>query len=172
MIDYDLKKIRAIAFDVDGVLSNHTITLHPAGEPMRTVNTKDGYAIQYAVKSGLNIAIITGARTESIKIRYSKLGVKDIYIAAGVKVEIFEDWINKYNLKEDEIIYMGDDIPDYEVMKRVGCPCCPADAVPEIKEISRYVSTYKGGDGCARDIIEQVMKAQGIWMKDKKAFGW
>ncbi len=172
MIDYDLKKIRAIAFDVDGVLSNHTITLHPAGEPMRTVNTKDGYAIQYAVKSGLNIAIITGARTESIKIRYSKLGVKDIYIAAGVKVEIFEDWINKYNLKEDEIIYMGDDIPDYEVMKRVGCPCCPADAVPEIKEISRYVSTYKGGDGCARDVIEQVMKAQGIWMKDKKAFGW
>lgn len=172
MIDYDLKKIRAIAFDVDGVLSNHTITLHPAGEPMRTVNTKDGYAIQYAVKSGLNIAIITGARTESIKIRYSKLGVKDIYIAAGVKVEIFEDWINKYNLKEDEIIYMGDDIPDYEVMKRVGCPCCPADAVPEIKEISRYVSTYKGGDGCVRDVIEQVMKAQGIWMKDKKAFGW
>ena len=172
MIDYDLKKIRAIAFDVDGVLSNHTITLHPAGEPMRTVNTKDGYAIQYAVKSGLNIAIITGARTESIKIRYSKLGVKDIYIAAGVKVEIFEDWINKYNLKEDEIIYMGDDIPDYEVMKRVGCPCCPADAVPVIKEISRYVSTYKGGDGCARDVIEQVMKAQGIWMKDKKAFGW
>ncbi len=172
MIDYDLKKIRAIAFDVDGVLSNHTITLHPAGEPMRTVNTKDGYAIQYAVKSGLNIAIITGARTESIKIRYSKLGVKDIYIAAGVKVEIFEDWINKYSLKEDEIIYMGDDIPDYEVMKRVGCPCCPADAVPEIKEISRYVSTYKGGDGCARDVIEQVMKAQGIWMKDKKAFGW
>lgn len=172
MIDYDLKKIRAIAFDVDGVLSNHTITLHPAGEPMRTVNTKDGYAIQYAVKSGLNISIITGARTESIKIRYSNLGVKDIYIAAGVKVEIFEDWISKYSLKEDEIIYMGDDIPDYEVMKRVGCPCCPADAVPEIKEISRYVSTYKGGDGCARDVIEQVMKAQGIWMKDKKAFGW
>lgn len=172
MIDYDLNKIRAIAFDVDGVLSNHTITLHPAGEPMRTVNTKDGYAIQYAVKSGLNISIITGARTESIKIRYSKLGVKDIYIAAEVKMEIFEDWITKHNLKEDEIIYMGDDIPDYEVMKRVGCPCCPADAAPEIKEISRYVSTYKGGDGCARDIIEQVMKAQGIWMKDKKAFGW
>lgn len=172
MIDYDLKKIRAIVFDVDGVLSSQTITLHTTGEPMRTVNIKDGYAIQYAVKSGLIIAIITGACTNSIKLRYSRLGVEDIYMGADVKIDVFNEWLRKRNLHAAEVVYMGDDIPDYEVMKQVGCPCCPCDAATEIKEISRYISTIEGGHGCARDVIEQVMRAKGIWLKDKKAFGW
>ncbi len=172
VIDYDLRKIRAIAFDVDGVLSRRTITLHVSGEPMRTVNIRDGYAIQYAVKSGLRIAIITGADTEAVRLRYSKLGVEDIYTGAEVKLGIYDEWKRRRNLRDEEIAYAGDDIPDLEVMKTAGCPCCPADAADEIKEVSRYVSAFTGGDGCARDIIERVMRAQGVWLRDKRAFGW
>ena len=172
MINYDLNKIKALVFDVDGVLSRQTINLDSSGEPARTVNTKDGYALQYAVKQGLKLAIITGARTESIKIRYSKLGIKDIFLAAQVKIDIFKEWAEKNNLKLEEILYMGDDIPDFEIMQITGCPCCPSDAVAEIKEISKYISNYAGGEGCVRDVIETVMRVQGKWMTDKKAFGW
>lgn len=172
MINYDLKKIRAIVFDVDGVLSRQTINLDPTGEPARTVNTKDGYAMQYAVKQGLRLAIITGARTEAVRLRYSRLGIEDIYLSAKVKIDIFHEWTAKYDLKLEEIIYMGDDIPDYEIMSIVGCPCCPSDAVAEIKAISKYISPLAGGEGCARDVIETVMRVQGIWMDDKRAFGW
>lgn len=172
MINYDLNKIKALVFDVDGVLSRQTINLDASGEPARTVNTKDGYALQYAVKQGLKIAIITGARTESIKIRYNKIGIEDVFLAAQIKIDIFQDWAKKNNLKPEEILYMGDDIPDYEIMQITGCPCCPADAVVEIKQISKYISCHTGGDGCVRDVVETVMRAQGKWMFDKKAFGW
>lgn len=172
MINYDLKKIKAMVFDVDGVLSRQTINLDASGEPARTVNTKDGYALQYAVKQGLKLAIITGARTEAIKVRYNKLGITDIYLAAKVKIDIFNDWMRANNLTPEEIIYMGDDIPDFEIMNVVGCPCCPCDAVVEIKEISKYISPYAGGEGCVRDVVETVMRAQGKWLFDKKAFGW
>lgn len=172
MINYDLKKIKAIILDVDGVLSKHTISLDASGEPARTVNTKDGYALQYAVKQGLKLAIITGARTEAIKIRYEKLGIKDIYLSAQVKIDIYHNWINENGLLPEEIIYMGDDIPDYEIMSIVGCPCCPSDAAVEIKAISKYISSFAGGEGCVRDVVETVMRAQGKWMNDKKAFGW
>lgn len=172
MINYDLTKIRAVIFDVDGVLSAETISLHPGGDPMRTVNIKDGYAIQLAQKLGLRIVILTGGRTESIRRRYSNLGVQDIYLGCAVKVKTYDELMAKYGYADDEIIYVGDDIPDYEIMRRVGCPCCPADACPEIKEISVYVSQRKGGYGCGRDIIEQVLRAQGKWLADEKAFGW
>lgn len=172
MINYDLTKIRAVIFDVDGVLSAETISLHPDGDPMRTVNIKDGYAIQLAQKLGLRIVILTGGRTESIRRRYINLGVQDIYLGCAVKVKTYDELMAKYGYADDEIIYVGDDIPDYEIMRRVGCPCCPADACPEIKEISVYVSQRKGGYGCGRDIIEQVLRAQGKWLADEKAFGW
>lgn len=172
MINYDLTKIRAVIFDVDGVLSAETISLHPDGDPMRTVNIKDGYAIQLAQKLGLRIVILTGGRTESIRRRYINLGVQDIYLGCAVKVKTYDELMVKYGYADDEIIYVGDDIPDYEIMRRVGCPCCPADACPEIKEISVYVSQRKGGYGCGRDIIEQVLRAQGKWLADEKAFGW
>ena len=116
MINYDLKKIRAIIFDVDGVLSSETIPLHPGGEPMRTVNIKDGYAIQLAVKMGLRIVILTGGKTESVRLRYSNLGVEDVYMACAVKIKKYEEFLEKYGLHDDEIMYMGDDIPDYEIM--------------------------------------------------------
>ena len=172
MINYDLKKIKAIIFDIDGVLSSETITLSSEGEPLRTVNIKDGYAIQLAMKLGLRIAIMTGAKVTSIRKRYEGLGVEDIYIGCSVKIETYETFLQKYGLTDKEIMYMGDDIPDLEIMRRVGCPVCPKDACPEIKEISIYVSDYLGGHGCGRDIIEQVLRAQGKWIMDKKAFGW
>lgn len=172
MINYDLKKIRAIVFDIDGVLSAETIPMNADGLPCRTVNIKDGYAIQLAVKMGLHIAIITGANVQSVRVRYEGLGVKDIHIGASVKMQTYETFLQKYGLTDEQVLYMGDDIPDYEVMQRSGCPCCPADAAPEIKAISRYISPRLGGYGCGRDVIEQVLRAQGKWMNDKHAFGW
>ena len=153
MINYDLTKIRAIIFDIDGVLSAETITLSAEGEPLRTVNIKDGYAIQLAMKLGLRIAIMTGAKTQAVRRRYEGLGVE-------------------YNLTDDEVMYMGDDIPDLEIMRRVGCPVCPKDACPEIRELSCYISHLCGGYGCGRDVIEQTLRAQGKWVMDEKAFGW
>ncbi len=172
MINYDLKKIKALAFDVDGVLSTEQVMLNPDGEPMRTANIKDGYALQLAVKMGLHVAIITGGRTEAVRIRYAGLGITDIYMGAAVKIWEFAHFIAKHQLHPDEVLYMGDDIPDYEVMRRCGLPCCPADAAPEIKSVSTYISHLKGGYGCGRDVIEQVLKAQGKWMSDETAFGW
>lgn len=172
MIDYDLSKIRAVVFDVDGVLSAETITLSADGEPLRTVNIKDGYAIQLACKRGLTVAIITGGNTAAVRKRYEGLGVKDIYMGAGVKLSAYKELLAKYGLSDEEVMYVGDDIPDYEVMSRVGCACCPKDACPEVKSVSRYVSQRTGGHGVGRDVLEQVLRAQGKWMTDSKAFGW
>ncbi len=170
-INYDLNKIKAFVFDVDGVLSCDVIPLHPNGDPMRTVNIKDGYALQLAVKKGYQVAIITGGYTEAVKIRFSRLGITHIYMKSAVKLHDYYDFLNKTGLKPEEVMYAGDDIPDYEVMKLVGLPVAPADAAPEIKRIAKYISHKNGGQGIARDVIEQTMKAQGVWMDDE-AFGW
>jgi len=171
-IPHDLTTIKAIVFDVDGVLSTDVIPLYITGEPMRTVNIKDGYAINLAVKKGLILGIITGGRTEAVRKRFELLGIKYIYMGACDKNKDFNDFLERTGLDASEIAYMGDDIPDYEVMLRVGLPACPADASPEIKNISKYISHKKGGEGCGRDLLEQVMKAQGVWMSDADAFGW
>ena len=170
MINYDLQKIKAIIFDIDGVLSSETITLNADGVPLRTVNIKDGYAIQLAMKLGLRIAIMTGANVSSIRKRYEGLGVEDT--GCAVKIETYDAFLQKYGLSDAEVMYMGDDIPDLEIMRRVGCAVCPKDACPEIKEASIYVSDLIGGHGCGRDVIEQTLRAQGKWVMDKKAFGW
>ena len=170
-INYDLKKIRAFVFDVDGVLSRTVVSLHPDGDPMRTVNIKDGYAMQLAVKLGYHVAIITGGYTEAVRIRYERLGIRHIYMRSAVKIKDFHHFLEQTNLQPEEVAYAGDDIPDYEVMREAGLPIAPADAAPEIKHIARYISHYNGGDGIARDIIEQTLKAQGQWMQDE-AFGW
>jgi 3-deoxy-D-manno-octulosonate 8-phosphate phosphatase (KDO 8-P phosphatase) len=172
MINYDLRKIKAIIFDVDGVLSSETVVLDSDGEPLRTVNIKDGYAIQLAQKVGMRIVILTGGNTKAVRLRYERLGVEDIYMQCAVKIKTYEEFVGKYQLRDEEVLYMGDDIPDYEVMKQVGLPCCPCDAAPEIRDISLYVSHRCGGQGCARDVIEQVLKAQGKWMANKEAFSW
>jgi len=170
-INYDLKKIKAFLFDVDGVLSASTIPLHPSGEPMRMINIKDGYVMQLAVKQGYILGVITGGNADAVRIRFENLGLKYIYMKSFIKMKSFNDFMEKTGLLPEEVVFVGDDIPDYEVMQRVGLPVCPADAVPEIKAIAKYISTKNGGDGVGRDIIEQVMKVQGKWMKDH-AFGW
>ncbi|ATV31975.1 KdsC family phosphatase [Prevotella intermedia] len=172
MINYELKKIKAIVFDVDGVLSLNTIAMDSEGVPVRTMNIKDGYAIQLAVKLGLKIALMTGGRNEEIRKRYAYLGVQDVFLNCKVKLNTWDTYLKENNLQPEEIIYVGDDIPDYEIMQRAGCPCCPKDACADIKAISSYISDCNGGMGVARDIIEQVLRAQGKWLTSAKAFGW
>ena len=172
MINYELKKIKAIVFDVDGVLSLNTVAMDSEGVPVRTINIKDGYAIQLAVKLGLKIALMTGGRNEEIRKRYAYLGVQDVFLNCKVKLNTWDTYLKENNLQPEEIIYVGDDIPDYEIMQRAGCPCCPKDACADIKAISTYISDYDGGMGVARDVIEQVLRAQGKWLKSAKAFGW
>ena len=172
MINYELKKIKAIVFDVDGVLSLNTVAMDNEGVPVRTMNIKDGYAIQLAVKLGLKIALMTGGRNEEIRKRYAYLGVQDVFLNCKVKLNTWDAYLKENNLQTDEVIYVGDDIPDYEVMQRAGCACCPKDACADIKAIATYVSNYNGGMGVARDIIEQVLRAQEKWLKSAKAFGW
>ncbi len=172
MIDYDLTQIKGIAFDIDGVLSPATIPLHVQGEPMRMVNIKDGYAIQLAVKLGLKIAIITGADTQAVRVRYQALGVQDIHTGAALKLPVFEQWMAKYDLEPHQVAFVGDDIPDIPVLRRAGLPVAPADAAPEVIELARYVSPVIGGHGVGRDLIEQILRAQGTWLHDLHAFGW
>lgn len=172
MINYNLTKIKALIFDVDGVLSAETIVLSHTGEPLRTVNIKDGYAIQLAVKMGLQVAIITGGKTDAVRLRYESLGVQHVCMGCSVKVKAYEELLELLHISDEEVLYVGDDIPDYEVMRRCGCPCCPSDAASDIKDISLYVSSLAGGHGCGRDIIEQVLRAQGKWISEAKAFGW
>ena len=167
----ELRKVKAFAFDVDGVLSSQVLTLHPGGEPMRTINIKDGYAIQLAVKKKYPIAVITGGNTDAVLKRFNGLGVTDIYLNSFDKKHDFADFLEKYKLDASSVLYMGDDLPDYEVMKIVGFPTCPADAVVEIKQLSRYISNLRGGEGCVRDIIEQVLRLHNKWM-DGDAFSW
>ena len=172
MIPYDLTKIKALILDVDGVLSQETINMDTNGVPARTVNIKDGYAIQLAVKLGLLVAIITGGNSDAIYKRYHNLGVNEIFMNSKLKIENFQSLLKKYGLQPEEVIFMGDDIPDYEVMTLCGCPCCPKDAAPEIKEISKYIASREGGKGCVREVLEQILKAQDKWNLDKIAFGW
>lgn len=171
-INYDLKKIRAIAFDVDGVLSPSTIPLAPDGVPMRMVNIKDGYALQLAMKHGYKIAIISGADTPAVRVRFAGLGITDLFMGASVKLPVLQKWMTDNDLSPEEVAFVGDDIPDYEAMQAVGLSVAPADAAVEIREIAIYVSPLEGGRGVGRDLIEQVMRAKGEWLVDNRAFGW
>ncbi len=160
----ELKKIKAFIFDVDGVLSHQDMNLSPEGELIRTSCTKDGYAIMYSIKKGYIIAVISGGGAPGVQERFTRLGIKEIYLRIENKVDALKDIMQKYNLQPEEIMYMGDDIPDYNVMKMVGLPVCPIDACEEIKIISKYISDIEGGKGCVRDVISQVLKAKGDWM--------
>lgn len=162
----DLKAVRAFIFDVDGVLSRQTQHLTPDGELVRTSCTKDGYALMYCLRKGYIVAIISGGGAPGIRERLEKLGVRpeDIYLKVANKTEALEEICTRYRLQPREILYMGDDIPDYNVMTRVGVPVCPLDACEEIKAVARYISDVKGGEGCVRDVVGQVLKARGDWM--------
>lgn len=161
----ELQEIKALVFDVDGVLSKDYSPIDSTGEPMRTTNIKDGYAIRTALKAGFQVAIITGGISERVKLRYKKLGIEYYYDNIANKMDSLLDFMNKTGIEKREIMYMGDDILDYPVMAEIGVPTCPLDAAIEIKAISKYVSENKSGQGCVRDIIEQVMRAQNKWFK-------
>ena len=159
----ELQRVKGFVFDVDGVLSKDTSPINEEGDPVRTANVKDGFAIRNAVKMGYPVAIITGGYIERVKLRYTKLGVGFFYDKARNKEECLNDFLTKTNLEAKDILFMGDDLVDYNVMKAVGIPTCPKDAVHEIKEISKYISDKNGGEGCVRDVIEQTLKAQNKW---------
>ncbi|MBI3509841.1 MAG: 3-deoxy-D-manno-octulosonate 8-phosphate phosphatase [Bacteroidetes bacterium] len=158
-----LHSVKAFIFDIDGVLTDGKLILNSDGSISRSVNAKDGYALSRAVKAGFKVAIISYGREEVMKKRYSELGLTEVYLGITDKEEKLKEFESVYYLNADEILFMGDDVPDLLAMKRCGVPCCPYDAVHEIREISVYVSPMKGGDGCARDVIEQVMRLQGKW---------
>ena len=158
-----LEHITTFVFDVDGVLTDGTITITTHGEMLRTMHTKDGFAIKTAIQQGFHVCVISGGSNEGVRVRLRGLGMTDIYLGVHNKVDQLEEYLDIYDIKAENVLYMGDDIPDIHVMKRVGLPCCPQDAVPEIKAISKYVSHKFGGKGCVRDIIEQVLKVQGKW---------
>jgi 3-deoxy-D-manno-octulosonate 8-phosphate phosphatase (KDO 8-P phosphatase) len=159
--------ITTFVFDVDGVLTDGTVQLLPNGEQSRKMSIKDGYALQLAVKKGYRIAIISGGHSDSVVSRLQGLGIKDIYTRILDKKEKLEDYVFENELRWEQVIFMGDDIPDYRAMQLVGLPVCPADAAPEIKSICRYVSPFTGGAGCVREVIEKVLKLNGHWTIDE-----
>ena len=166
----ELKNIRAFIFDVDGVLSRDTSPLNEAGDPVRTANVKDGFAIRNAIGFGFPIAVITGGYIDRVRIRYQKLGVEYYYDKARDKVQCLYDFLEKTGLEAKNILYMGDDLVDYNVMLEVGVPVCPKDAVPDIKKVSKYISYKNGGEGCVRDVIEQTLRAQQKWFLKEMLF--
>ena len=158
-----MTQINTFVFDVDGVLTDGSVTVFPDGELIRTMNIKDGYALKVAVQSGYNVCIISGGTNQAVKSRLRALGITDIYLGANNKIEQLKEYLELYEIDRERVLYMGDDIPDIPVMLHSGLPACPKDAVPEIQDISLYISQKKGGKGCVRDVIEQVLKVQDNW---------
>lgn len=158
-----MNQITTFIFDVDGVLTDSSVHVTENGEMLRIMNIRDGFAMKAALENGYNVCIISGGKNEGVRIRLRNLGINDIHLGSPDKVETFKEYIELYNIKPESVLYMGDDIPDYHVMQLVGLPTCPQDSSPEIKAISAYISHKNGGKGAVRDVIEQVMKAQGKW---------
>ncbi|GAB4317470.1 MAG: HAD-IIIA family hydrolase [Bacteroidales bacterium] len=165
------RPVKAMVFDYDGVLTNGTVILQTDGEALRTANVRDGYALQLAVKLGYHVAIISGGKSASMDRRFEALKITDYYLGVPDKEKVLTDYMKRLNISREELLYMGDDIPDYKAMLLSGVPCCPADAAPEIRNIARYVSPVKGGEGCVRDVIEQTLKSQNRWMTED-GFSW
>jgi len=166
-----LKDIKAFVFDYDGVLTNGNVYITESGTQLRQGNVRDGYALQLARKKGFHIAVITGSHDKGIEKRCSFLNVEHVFLGVSDKKKAFLQYLEDYDLKPGEVLFMGDDLPDYEIMQLAGIPCCPADACEEIKSVSVYISPVQGGKGCVRDVIEQVLKIQGLWM-NQDAFHW
>ncbi|MBB6497971.1 KdsC family phosphatase [Pedobacter cryoconitis] len=163
MLLQKLKGITTFVFDVDGVLTDGHIIATESGELLRSFNIKDGYALQLAVKKGYHVCIISGGRGQAMEKRFEGLGIPDVFLGISDKVQVFKEYLEIYNINQQEVLYMGDDIPDLQVMKLVGLPTCPADACTDIKAISEYISPFNGGKTAVRDVIEKVLRIQGKW---------
>jgi len=166
-----LPQITTLIFDVDGVFTDGIVLVMPNGEFVRRMNSKDSYAVQYAVKKGMRLAVITGGNSLDVKAGLENLGVKDVFLSSHNKEQVYDRYLNEHGLNPEEVLYMGDDIPDFKVMEKSGIATCPADAAEEIKKLSDYVSVKNGGQGCVRDVIEQTLKVQGKWF-DEDALNW
>ncbi len=166
-----LHLVNTFIFDYDGVLTDGSIIMTNKGEAYRVSNVKDGYALQLARKKGYRVAVISGARSESMSQRLESLQVTDVFLGVEKKLEVYREYLSRHNLANQNVLYMGDDIPDYEVMLEAGVSACPADAAEEIRRVAKYISHFNGGGGCVRDVIEQVLKVQGKWMNDD-AYHW
>ena len=164
-----LPDISTFIFDVDGVLTDGSVTITTSGELLRKMNIKDGYALKTAVDAGFNVCIISGGSNEGVRKRLQGLGITDIYLGAHDKIEQLNEYFDIYDIDSEQVMYMGDDLPDFYVMQQVGLPCCPQNAAPEIKSISKYISHKNGGEGCVRDIIEQTLKVQNKWLENYNA---
>lgn len=158
-----LKKVSTFIFDVDGVLTDGSLLVMPDGEFLRRMNIKDGYAMAHAIKRGYRIAIISGGHSTGVPVRLRRLGIEEVYMGVENKLKVYDQLLEKYSLSDDQVLFMGDDLPDLPLVQRCGVPCCPADAVTEILENSIYVSSKEGGQGCVRDVIEQVLRLHGNW---------
>lgn len=171
-LEEKISRIRAFAFDVDGVMTDGGILANLEGELFRTFDSKDGFAIRMASMHGYRLAIITGGRSESIRRRFITCGIKpeDVYLGSRDKMEDFRDFCSRYSLEPDQVMYFGDDLPDIPVMQACGIGACPSDAVPEVKEAADYISSFPGGKGCCRSSVEMVMKSQGTWNLDVKQY--
>jgi len=167
-----LPKITTLIFDVDGVLTDGMVTLMPNGDQVRSLNSKDGFALQLAVRKGLRICIITGGNSENVKKRLSLIGIKDIYLKVYKKIDTYDDIKVMYDLTDEEILYMGDDLPDLEVMQQVGIPTCPNNSAREIRDVATYISDKDGGKGCVRDIVEKVLRSQKKWATQPSDLTW
>lgn len=166
-----LREINTFIFDYDGVMTNGKVMLMESGQPLRMANVKDGYVLQLIVKMGYHVVIISGGFSKSMENRFEMLGIKNVFLGVKQKEKVLKEYLEKNKIDPKRVIYMGDDIPDYKAMKMVNVPVCPADAAEEIKSISVYISDKNGGEGCVRDIIEQVLKVQGKWMSEE-AYSW
>ena len=163
---FQFKSITTFIFDMDGVLTDGSLTLLPSGEMVRKMNVKDGYALQLAVKKGYHIAVISGGNSAEAMDRLKRLGIDDVWMKVTDKIGVANQYLQNKNINWSNVLYMGDDLPDLDVMKQAALPCCPADAVQEIKDISTYISHLSGGVGCVRDVVEKIMKLRGDWNSD------
>lgn len=161
-----LHQITTFVLDVDGVLTDGTVLVTSEGEMLRTMSIKDGYAIKVAIQKGFKVCIITGGTNEGVKKRLQGLGVTDFYLGSHNKVDALDEYLDIYDIPRQEVLYMGDDIPDVPAMQQVALPCCPQNAVPEVKRVAKYISHINGGQGCVRDVVEQVLKVKGHWMEN------
>lgn len=166
-----LSSIDTFIFDIDGVMTSGIVLLTTDGDMLRSMHVKDGYALHLAARKGYRIAIISGGSSASVNNRFTTLGIIDVFLGVSNKIAVFNQYIKDNGLDPSQVLYMGDDIPDYEVMLQSGVSACPADAAEEIKGISTYISPHKGGEGCVRDVIEQVLKIRGDWLNDD-GFHW
>jgi len=163
-----LKKITTFVFDVDGVLTDGTILVLENGLQARRMSIRDGYALQLAVKKGYHVLVVSGAAASPVVDRLNKLGITDVHMGVADKKALLEEYMAAKGLQREELLFMGDDMPDMDVMRFAGLAACPADAIAEIKEISSYVSSIKGGEGCVREIIEKIMKLRGHWQHSEE----